>query len=270
MQATVIALCLPKAGNRADECEDALYPAAGGERAGDCLRFAVADGASEALLSGPWAALLARRYGRQPVGDEPADWLQLAHARWARWLRRYLRRRERRGRPIQWFEEPGLEAGAFAALLGLTLREAGEAGAGDWQALALGDSCLFQTRAGALVTGFPAVGSADFGSRPLLLGSRPARNARALDAIATAWGRWQVGDRFYLMTDALAHWWLREHEAGRAPWAQLDRPCGPRRSRSFPRWVETRRRRRELRNDDIALLRIEITAGSVAGCPGPN
>jgi hypothetical protein len=270
MRATVIALCLPKAGNRADECEDALHPAAGGVRAGGRLRFAVADGASESLLSGPWAALLTRLYGRRAIGDGLADWLALAYARWARWLRRYLRARERRGRPIQWFEEPGLEAGAFAALLGLTLRETAEAEVGDWEALALGDSCLFQARAGELVTGFPAVTSADLGSRPLLLGSRPARNARALDAIATARGCWRVGDRFYLMTDALAHWWLREHEAGRAPWAQLDRQCGPRRSRSFPRWVETRRRRRELRNDDIALLRIEITAGSVAGCPGPN
>jgi hypothetical protein len=270
MQTTVIALCLPKAGNRADECEDALYPAAGGVRVGARLRFAVADGASEALLSGPWAALLTRHYGRRPAGDDLDAWFQRAHERWARWLRRYLHQRERRGRPVQWFEEPGLEAGAFAALLGLTLRADGEDGAGEWEALALGDSCLFQTRGGALTAGFPAVGSADLGSRPLLLASRPARNARALDALATARGQWQVGDRFYLMTDALAHWWLREHEAGRAPWAQLDRSCGPRRSRSFPRWVETRRRRRELRNDDIALLRIEITAGSVAGCPGPN
>src|SRR5688572_16388547 len=118
MRATVTVLSLPKAGNRADECEDAAYPAAGGARAGERLRFAVADGASEALLSGPWAALLVRLYGRHPAaGDDPRALLTLATARWARWLRRYLRRRERLGRPIQWFEEPGLAAGAFAALL---------------------------------------------------------------------------------------------------------------------------------------------------------
>jgi len=83
-------------------------------------------------------------------------------------------------------------------------------------------------------------------------------------------GDWRIGDRFYLMTDALAHWWLAEHEAGRAPWAALDRPGGRGRRRSFPDWVDDRRRRRHLRNDDVTLLRIEIMPESVAGCPGRN
>ncbi|MCC6629564.1 MAG: hypothetical protein IT340_19465, partial [Chloroflexi bacterium] len=259
MRVALTVFCLPKAGNRADEIEDAVVPVASGRWSGPALRVAVADGASEALLSGPWAAVLARSVAHGTFAvDDGAALLRRAQARWTRWTRWYLWRRLRMGRPVQWFEEPGLAAGAFAALVGLGLE--GDGAGGHWAALALGDSCLFQVRAGQLLAAFPLAHADDFGVRPLLIGSRAAGNDQGLAAMRTLSGAWQAGDRFYLMTDALAQWWLGECAAGRAPWRPLDRLCGPGRVQAFPRWVETRRRRHELRNDDVTLLRVAIQA----------
>jgi hypothetical protein len=266
MRAVLTAFCLPKAGNRPDEIEDALYPAATGRWSGPALRVAVADGASETLLSGPWAAVLARSYGRVAPDADRAAVLHRAWARWARWRRGYLRQRRQTGRPVQWFEEPGLAAGAYAALVGLTLVDG--AGCGDWSALAVGDSCLFQVRSDRHVVAFPLARAADFGVRPVLIGSRPAGADTVLEAAKTVTGDWRVGDRFYLMTDALAQWWLTECEAGRAPWRPVDRLCGPGRAQAFPRWVATRRRRHEMRNDDVTLLRVSLRAEHGASCPG--
>jgi hypothetical protein len=268
MQVATTALWTPKAGNRPDECEDALFPARSGRLQGDTLCLAVADGASEALLSGPWAEVLVRAYGR--AGADLPALLPLAQAVWRRWLRRYLWRRAHQGRPVQWFEEPGLEAGAFAALVGLTLVDGVVRNEGDWRATALGDCCLFQVRAGALLASFPIERASDFGSRPLLLASRADGNHRLLAAQVTQQGAWRAGDRFYLMSDALAQWWLVEYGRGLAPWRALDRLCRPGASRSFGQWIEVRRKRRQLRNDDVALLRVALLPESPPPCPGPS
>jgi hypothetical protein len=267
MRASVVVFCVPKAGNGVEEGEDAAFPARSCAWSGATLRAAVADGASEALLSGAWAALLVRLYGRRPAAGAPAGLLALAAARWARGLRGYLRRRPRRGRPVQWYEEPGLAAGAFAAFAGLTLHDGGAAGgAGRWQALALGDSCLFQLRDGMVLASFPVQRAAELGVRPLLLGSHPDGHARVRAALRQAAGEWRAGDIFYLMTDALAGWWLAEQAAGGAPWRGLDRVCRHGRRRVFAAWVAVRRRRRALRNDDVALVRIELRPGDEEAC----
>lgn len=269
IRASVTVRRLPRAGSQAEEDEDAAFPNASALWTGAQLRCAVADGASEALLSGPWAALLVRLYGQpRAAGLDPAALLARAAGRWQRWLRLYLRRRARAGRPVQWFEEPGLAAGAFAALLGVTLTEPAGREPGAWTALGLGDSCLYQVRAGELMTRFPLLSAAEFGVRPLLIGSRPDANERVRDALQVTHGTWQAADRFYLMTDALAHWFVREHEAGGAPWETLDMLTLTSDEAPFAAWVADGRQRQRLRNDDVTLLRIELVPESVTAWPG--
>ena len=272
MHATLTPWWQPKAGNSAEEYEDACYPARAGRRqARRRLRVAVADGATESVASGPWAGILARTYGAsraRVVGYEHLA--RVATRRWQRWQARYLFQAEHRG-GLPWFVEAGLQRGAFAALVGLTVAEgrrdsAADSGddeetrpdpaGGSWQALAVGDSCLFQVRGDDLLLAFPLDRSATFDSRPALLCSNPAGNARLREQVATAAGTWCSGDRFYLMTDALAAWFLRQHEAGLQPWQQVDALDD---APAFAGWVDALRSTGALRNDDVTLLRLAVS-----------
>jgi hypothetical protein len=226
------ALSLPRRGHAADEYEDAFAadPAAG--------RFAVADGASESSFAGLWARLLVEGFVRRAPG-----WLAAARQAWATGVG---------GQPLPWYAEAKRDDGAFATFLGLVV------GAGRWHALAVGDACLFHVRQDQLVTAFPLGRSADFGNRPRLIGSRPPADPAA-EAHAEGNGDWQRNDQLLLMTDALAQWFLRQHEAGKRPWEELAGfPEGDGAKAAFAEWVEERRRRDGLRNDDVTLVLITL------------
>jgi hypothetical protein len=246
---------LPKAGNALAEYEDAFYPQYAGERTAAQLRFAVSDGASEGMLSGQWASILARLYCRAVRATTRLDSL-LDHAlpAWEAWTADYLEQRVQENRPLQWFEEPGLQRGAFATLLGLHLAE--YKGLCRWSALALGDSCLFQIRDSRLIAAFPLQHAEEFSSRPFLIASNPALNNGLAERVQHVKGDWQPGDRFYLVTDALAAWFLDEYETGSQPWVPLhENSTDP---HSFEEWVGTLRSSKLMRNDDVTLLSIEM------------
>lgn len=135
--------------------------------------------------------------------------------------------------------------------------------AGRWRALAIGDCCLFQIRADALLVAFPIDRAEQFGSRPLLLSSNPARNERVWDSVAQAEGDVQPGDLFLLASDALAHWFLNEMEAGNRPWNALN---ALRSHTEFEALVARLRRDQAMRNDDVTLVRIQ-TPSAVAEPP---
>ncbi len=250
-------LWLQKAGNAPKEYEDAFQPAKRGEYGGVRLRFAVADGATEGMLSGLWAQLLTlsfKRHWRQP--DQTARWLARAYQDWVRVKQEYIQRRETQNRPIQWYEEPGLEVGAFSTLLGVTLTGFQSGHVGVFEAMALGDSCLFQIRKGELILQFPFQHSDEFNNRPLLLSSNPAHNRQVLETIKSTRGRFRAGDRFYLLTDALAAWFMREDESGNRPWRVLETLDAD--TQAFAEWIDRLRQNRQIRNDDVTCLRLEV------------
>ena len=111
MRVRTRAFHVPKQGNAQDEYEDAFFPD-GVEHESPEFRCAVADGASESAFSGLWAQLLVRGFGRRR--------LHLAHLR-SLWERAIA------GRPLPWFLEKKVHHGAFAALIGLSIRENGTA-----------------------------------------------------------------------------------------------------------------------------------------------
>ena len=156
---------------------------------------------------------------------------------------------------MQWFEEPGFQRGAFATLVGLAL--AGGPAEGTWEGLALGDSCLFHVRDDQLAEVFPIEDAEAFGSRPFLLASNPRLNDGFEAHSSNVSGTWKAGDRFYLMSDALAHWFVREHQAGNAPWRTLRQPRLAR-TDGFSEWVGELRSSRHIRNDDVTLLTVHI------------
>ncbi len=235
-----------KHGNAADEYEDAF--------AGDAIRgrFAVADGASESSFAAGWAKRLVE--GFLAAEGEPwneLDWLRPERQGWAD---------EVDGRPLPWYAEDKREQGAYATLLGLAFHFPGsEAGPTEWHALAVGDSCLFHLRGGELLLSYPLTRAAEFGNLPPLLGSRgrPADTPR--QGILHAEGEWHPGDRFLLMTDALAEWTLRQIEENGRPMLAVDPLLAdPAPQVTFAGWVEEQRRRYGLRNDDVTLMVIDL------------
>jgi hypothetical protein len=120
-----------------------------------------------------------------------------------------------------------------------------------WQALAVGDSCLFQVRANKLRRAFPLERAGDFSNAPWLLGSRGSTEAIKEKEVRGG-GDWIIGDRFWLMTDALAQWFLEQVEAGRQPWEALEPLLtDPRPQERFAAWIEELRDSHALRNDDV-------------------
>jgi hypothetical protein len=214
------------------------------------------------MLSGQWARILSKSYcrlgGRDVVAPVLArELLERSRRAWNGWLANfYLPDRVRRNRPIQWYEEPGLEAGAFATLVGLTLEGHGRLGL--WQAVAAGDSCLFQVRYDSLVACFPISDSAAFGNRPLLLSSNPRWDGSALKGVRTARGGWMAGDRFYLMTDALAAWFLSCWEREEVPRWLMGVAADRYHQKAFANGISKLRSSGAMRNDDVTMLSVEL------------
>ncbi len=245
------ALWHPKAGNAIDEYEDA-FTLPRRARAHKPFVCAIADGATESLLSRQWAQVLTRQFARRWLtARDWRGWWQETLLAWQTEKYAYLAQRARAGKPVQWYQEPGLEAGAFAALLGLVLVPTPETIR--WRAAAVGDCCLALVRDDKLLTAFPLQDADAFNNRPFLLCSNPARD----DALAERWrwseGTFNAGDRIYLMTDALAAWFLRAAEAGAQPWAAVD---AHRNADTFAAWLAELRAARALRNDDVTLIRL--------------
>ncbi|MGQ0520164.1 MAG: protein phosphatase 2C domain-containing protein [Actinomycetota bacterium] len=260
MRCVVSSFWLPREGSRTEHYEDAFCPRRSGARAGARLRLAVADGASESMLSGLWADLLVRtwcRSRRRPAAAVVAA----AMAEWDATLGTYLEGREAEQRPIEWFEQPGLDRGAHATLLGVEL--AGTGGTGGWTAVSLGDSCLFQVRGDTLVRAFPVEDPAQFGNAPKLVPTRAGQLGRVLAALDRATGTWEDGDVLFLTTDALAAWFLTAAGTGAGPWRTLGRIVRDD-AGAFEAWAGEQRAAGRLRNDDLTLLRVELTSARAA------
>lgn len=257
MRALTTSFWLPRGGNHAAEYEDAFQPRKDGRHSARRLRFAVADGASESMLSGRWADVLTKSWCKAGAARvRTQDVLTEAMGHFDRVLHAYLEERNAQARPIQWFEEPGLATGSFATLLGLQFSTR-RTNSGTWLASSLGDTCLFQIRNDELRCAFPLKCSADFGSSPKLVPSK----VDDVDAVAAHFeereGDWSSGDLFVLATDALSAWFLAEVEQGRRPWEQL-LGFTSRGQAAFAEWAVGLRTQGKLRNDDVTMLRVEV------------
>ena len=254
MRCIVSSFWLPRDGSPVEQYEDAFFPKRTGTRITPRLRLAVADGASESMLSGLWAQTLVRTWCRSRRRGM-ADVMASAMSGWDATLVAYRRGREAEQRPIEWFEQPGLDRGAHATLLGVELtRPPGSDGR--WSAVSLGDSCLFQVRDDDLVAAFPLADPAAFGNAPKLVPSHARHLGRVVAHLEKAEGSWQPGDVLYLATDAVAAWFLNGTSEGRSPWRELD-AIGCDDLDAFATWAAGHRTAGGLRNDDLTLVRVE-------------
>ncbi len=244
---------LPRQGHGLEECQDAL--AADAERG----RFAIADGAAESPYSCVWASLLVEEFVRR--SEQLPCWANWLPALQERWTERFSEGSseevsDNRLNGVPWYLEAGLNQGAFATFLGLVIEE------NKWYAVAVGDSCLFQVRQDELIRAFPMTRAADFSNAPWLVGSRTSPIEVPHKNGLQQLGDCQSGDRLWLMTDALAQWFLAQAEAGHKPWQQLNSLVNTADKASaqqaFSAWVEELRGARQLRNDDVTLVAVSV------------
>ncbi len=234
----MIVRTVPKAGNTDAQNEDAAVVTQ------KLRRAAVADGASEGWQSGPWATVLATAYAQLP--PEPTTF-----AGWVAAAREHAPRSESKS----WYAEAKQAQGSFATLVGVTFEPTKDSGI-KWRALAVGDACLFHLRGAKLLAKFPVEAVEDFSNRPRLIGSADTAPLEEPEWFA---GRAELGDVFYLLTDALAEWFLRTREANGTPWTELDSVTrSSLQPTTFAYWIKSLRDAKMIRNDDCTALRIVL------------
>jgi serine/threonine protein phosphatase PrpC len=243
-----------KRGNHEREYEDAYAPKSPIEFTCASLgkatpQFAIADGSSEGFFSKKWANILVDNFKIErkfKSSKRFIDSLNPAYSEWRIWKKNHLLDRSK-NQPIKWFEEPGIEKGAFSSLLGVVIRT------NDLQAVAVGDSCLFLIRDGRCEFKFPLDSSESFNNRPYLLSSE---NVPQPSFIERASFTFKDDDCIYMMTDALAAWFLKALEEDINPIITIDSITS---QDQFADFVKTCRDETSLRNDDTTLMIIRRT-----------
>lgn len=244
---------IEKAGNHPEDYEDAAAYAevATSEETSPpqgSLCIGVADGAAGGFESRLWAKALAEAFAQDPVlpeTDSLRQWLLTPSQMW--------------NESIQWenlkyYHQEKARSGAFATFIGTVFEPIGAADLGLWHTLAIGDACLFQVSCNELALSFPLQASEEFDTSPVLLATKPFYNEQSLSTLTKTTGTYAFGDSFFLATDALAKWFLKEVEESRKPWHEL----GVLDSTIFPSWVRQLRSENLIRNDDVTLVRCQL------------
>ena len=233
-------LLLPKLDHDASECEDAI--------AFDIhtARFAVTDGATEAFNARQWATNLAEHWVRKEstlTVEEFRKWVaeegKELHDSW-------------NGRTLSWYSEEKARNGSFAAFVGVELDLKSDSPS--WQAIALGDACLLHCRGGALLKSLPLSRSESFNSAPVLVASNSALHENAMQSVVIDSGSCENGDVLLLMSDAAAAWCLQRFENGDFDADFLTAKA----DEELNRFFDDERQAGRIRNDDLAVMRIEI------------
>lgn len=247
---TLRALYAPKEGSTDAQYEDAWAASEAGEASGFVsaspnLTVAVSDGASAAIFARDWARRLTAAFTTGDVGAEVSESRigEIAAREGALW------RVDVEKKATSWHAQEKLQTGSAATLLVMSL----SADERKWAAFAIGDVCLFVIRSGRLKYAFPVAKSAGFDDRPDLLSTEARAALPVVKRFGTAI---ESGDRFLLMTDALAAWFLTNFEKKSRPWETL--PADP---EAFADFVQNERNAAKMKNDDATMIEIQVSEG---------
>lgn len=230
------------------ESEPELYQdAACGDPAS--RRFAISDGVSSCLHSGGWAEELVTLFCTSPpegmATQHLEPWCAPRMAPYHRvlvdWATRIADEDPRR------FSFPALaQHGSSATLLAVRFGPSADDGSVPWEALGVGDCCLFLWRQGILTGSWPKQSSAEFDSRPAQIST--------LGIHGDAWvqsGCMSGGDTMVLATDAVSAWICDHPEEALADLTQLSQD-------QWEGWLNERRATRAMHDDDATVLVIQI------------
>ena len=234
-------LLLPKLGQEASDCEDAIAVDT------QTCRFAVADGATEAFDARNWATRLAQGW------VERESTLTLEEFR--NWVADEGRELQSswNGLTLSWYAEEKARTGSFAAFVGVELDLKTELPS--WRAIALGDACVLHCRGGSLLKALPLARSESFNSAPILVASNSCLHEASMPAAVIDSGSCEGGDVLLLLSDAAASWYLQCLEKDDLGAEGLFFRSADDEIKEFFDYERTAGR---IRNDDIAIVRLEI------------
>lgn len=233
-------LLLPKLDHDASECEDAIAIDT------HAARFAVTDGATEAFHARRWATNLAEHWVRTEstlTVEDFRKWVAAEgrelHDSW-------------NGLSLSWYSEEKARTGSFAAFVGVELDL--KTDTPSWKAIALGDSCLLHCRDKKLLKSLPVSHSESFSSAPVLVASNAVLHENTMQSVVVDSGVCESGDVLLLMSDGAASWCLERFENGDFDADFLT--AKP--DEELRRFFDDERQAGRIRNDDLAIVRIEI------------
>ncbi len=237
-------LLLPKLDHAPSECEDAIAVDV------ETCRFAVTDGATEAFDARNWAARLAQRW----VQNQAA----LTREEFREWVAAEGRELQDswKSLSLSWYSEEKARTGSFAAFVGVELDLKSDSPS--WRAIALGDTCLLHCRRGRLLRSLPLSRSESFNSNPVLVASDSSMHETSMQSVVIEAGSFENGDVLFLLSDGVASWFLERLEK-----KDLDpnKFVESKEDEELKQFFDEERLAGRMRNDDIALLRIEVSNG---------
>jgi hypothetical protein len=246
---------IPKAGNRDQENEDALFPASGiGETDSDKpSTFIVADGATQTSFSGVWARCLVEACAKNRLNE--FHFLQSIENARDIWQQSFD------GKEIPWHAVEKIRQGAFSALIWLEVHYSPlhPGSAFSWKALAVGDCCLFIARNQSIYLSLPLQNLSDFSQSPVLIPSKKERLDSIKGKIQTARGSLKRGDQIILASDAIAAWIMKQSQSEGLLFLEMIQSFkNANDGIGFARWVNSLRKSGELKNDDTTMIFIEL------------
>lgn len=242
-------IVLPKYGNAFDECEDSIFIYPKKLKGSVNVKFAVADGATESSFSKEWASLLTSSIkGKAHVSK--GNLIKILPRLQNEWKDNVF------SRPLPYYAEAKAQQGAFATFIGLQINQNNY----KYKCVAIGDCCFFHLRKNTLIQSFPIKKSESFSNNPFLISSNQSRNSGMKDYLFENHGVFIQGDKIFLMSDAIAFWFLDQYESKNNPWEIIENLLDNclLNNDSFEDWLNQNRHAKAIKNDDTSIISIEI------------
>jgi hypothetical protein len=122
----------------------------------------------------------------------------------------------------------------------------------------LGDTCLLHRRGDVLVKSLPLARSESFNNAPVLVASNCSLHETSMKSVVIDSGNCETGDVLLLMSDAIASWYLKCFENDEFAADFFTRPDD-----ELIEFFDQERMAGRIRNDDLAIVRIEIKERSM-------
>lgn len=249
MSNQILAFSLPKIGETDQNIQDRF------KISPDESLIALADGAGSSLYPRKWAEILVQYFCADT--DNTIDQILTSHQEWLKspqeeWRQYYLAKLTNPNRPW-WQKGSQLKNNGSATFLGLNLPNNQNAQIQKWQAIAVGDSCLFKLAQDTNnLIAFPLNNSQDFKSTTPCWSSL-SEYSSSLPLFTE--GCYAKGDIFLLATDALSQWILTDYENRSPEWKkifQLETMT------DFTGIIERLRQKNLIKNDDTTAVLVKV------------